>query len=154
MIVDDNNSAASTDAQIIRIDDREYDDVDHATREETLDLNDLIDFSSDQSITNGSIAAKSNDIQMADNFQDVFDFAGSIVPTVSDDFEFSNDVSMESISLPISFEIDTRLSNKFGPSPCLILTALTMTNASDGVNLGKFISLRCTVGLMRRYALI
>lgn len=154
MIVDDNNSAASTDAQIIRIDDREYDDVDHATREETLDLNDLIDFSSDQSITNGSIAAKSNDIQMADNFQDVFDFAGSIVPTVSDDFEFSNDVSMESISLPISFEIDTRLSNKFGPSPCLILTALTMTNASDGVNLGKFILLGCTVGLMRRYALI
>lgn len=123
--------------------DREYDDVDHAKREETLDLNDLINFSEPLTPSVENISAANAAVNA--NVNDINDFAGFSIPTASaqllDDFmDVTSDIKTfnESFSLPFSFETDVRSSNKFGPSPCLILNALTMTNASDGINLGKF----------------
>jgi len=41
----------------------------------------------------------------------------------------------------LDFEVDLRSQNVFGPSPSLILQALTLTSAADGVNLGGFLVL-------------
>lgn len=150
-----------------KIDVNDFDDIDEKRAEETLDLADLGIADDEEASINSGVSTKAAPMAVfgPDSPTEGFNTAGRVSQNGNGsgnqtknlmDFDDDDVIDAKQAakltdevfnapmvvaplpeSAPFIFEVDEFEAKPYGPNPCLILQALTMSNANDGINLER-----------------